>query len=230
MNTGNSAKTLLAALLAAFCAPAGAEPAFRELLAATPGIYAQDLPQFSFQAPEAVPALSLAGLRRSQDTNLEPRLQDSSRVNYDAEKARRLAAAAAERLGYGLKGKCYNWVWKHLMAAGFPYEASVPDPSAYQFADWARQDEARAARFGLKIIPTPDSFEEIPLGSIVVYAPQQQHAYGTAHPEHGHIEIITDQGGVRYGCSDGCWEVGGRGGFLETAGAKRGVTVLIPIN
>lgn len=220
MNTASALKPLAALLLALAASPAGAETAFKELLSSVPGIYSQDIASADLPSPvKAGSQLRDAVAGKS-----------AAPAGYDAQKAARLAAVAAERIGYGLKGKCYNWVWKDLMASGFPYEASVPDPSAYQFADWARADADRAAAFGVKIIPTPDSYEEMPLGSIVVYAPDQQFAYGTANSEHGHIEIITDQDGVRYGCSDGCWEVGGRGDFLKTEKAKKDVTVLIPVN
>lgn len=219
MNSSTALKPLAALLLALAASPAGAETAFRELLSTAPGIYSQDIARAELPSPV-----------KAEDRMRDAVASKSAPAGYDAQKAGRLAAVAAERLGYGLKGKCYNWVWKDLMAAGFPYESSVPDPSAYQFADWARADEGRAAAFGVKIIPTPDSYEEMPLGSIVVYAPDQQFAYGTANSEHGHIEIITDQNGVRYGCSDGCWEVGGRGDFLKTEKAKKDVTVLIPVN
>jgi len=221
MNPACSAKALALLLLALAAAPAGAEMAFGELLSSAPGIYSQDIALA--QLPDPV----RAGGERLRDAVAD---RSSTPAGYDAQKAGRLAAIAAERVGYGLKGRCYNWVWKDLMAAGFPYEETVPDPSAYMFADWAKEDEARAARFGLKVIPTPDSFEEMPLGSVVVYAPGQEFAYGTANPEHGHIEIITDQDGVRYGCSDGCWEVGGRGEFLRAQKAKKDVTVLVPVN
>jgi hypothetical protein len=221
MNPASAIKPLAALLLALAASPAGAQTSFGELLSAAPGIYSQDISRPELQAPVR------AGGDRLRDAVAD---KSAAPTGYDAQKAGRLAAVAAERVGYALKGKCYNWVWKDLMAAGFPYEASVPDPSAYQFADWARADADRAAAFGVKIIPTPDSYEEMPLGSIVVYAPDQQFAYGTANSEHGHIEVIADQDGVRYGCSDGCWEVGGRGDFLKTEKAKRDVTVLIPIN
>lgn len=216
-------KTAIIALVTLISAAgsARAEEAFGELLAAAPGIYAQDLARFSQAVPEPSPAMALAAADKS--------VKSAPDADYDADKAARLAAIAADRNGYGLKGKCYTWVWKDLMAAGFPYESSVPDPSAYQFAEWARADEARARAFGLKIIPTPDSFEAMPLGAVVVYAQEQQLPYGFANPDHGHIEVMTDIDGVRNGCSDGCWEVAGRGEFLKTEKAKRDVTVLIPV-
>lgn len=221
MTTGAAMKTLTALLILSFAASgAHAQSAFKELLSGSAVIDSGDI-ALAQAAP--VPANRLPG-------GLESGFKDAAAMaDLDAEKAARLAAIAAERLDYGLKGKCYAWVWKDLMAAGFPYEASVPDPSAFQFAVWAKEDAARARAFGVKIIPTPDSYEELPAGAILVYGPGRQFAYGTANDVHGHIEIVTDVGGTRYGCSDGCWELGGRGDFLKTPEGKAGVTVLIPV-
>lgn len=216
-------KTLTAILLAALVSAqaARAETSFKDLQAFAPGIYAQDLASFNEDLPAARPARS--DFRDSVG-------QAAADQEIDTEKAALMARLALKRVGYQFGGQCYNVVWYDiLVAAGFPDDPAVPGTSAYMFAEYAKANPAWLKSFKLKIIPTPDSFEAMPAGSIVVYDKGQQDAYGYAHARHGHIEVIADRDGVRYGCSDACADIGGAGGFLASPEAKERVTVFVPV-
>ncbi len=221
-------KTLTIALFAAIMSvqTAKAETVLSQLQALIP-----ESSSVNLSGADTGPALATADLRKSEDSNIEPQIANS--FDFDRKKAAQLAALAIEKENVGLNGKCYNGVWKDLMAAGFTEDAetpAIPSGSAFEFAVWAKKYPARLENFKLKIVPTPDSYEEIPLGSIVVYAPGFVHANGPASSAHGHIEIITaNAGGTLYGCSDGCWTVGGHGNILATQEAKEQVAVLVPV-
>ncbi len=196
---------------------AHAQTAFAGLLAAAPGLYSRDLASLNDPVPQALPSRAEAGAAALD-------------AEMDTERAALMAKLALRRLGHDFGGQCYNYVWyKVLVAAGFPDDPEVPGTSAYQFADYAKANPGWLKNFKLKIIPTPDSIEAMPAGSVVVYDKGQQDPYGYANAYHGHIEVIADLDGVRYGCSDACADIGGTGGFLTRPGAKERVTVFVPI-
>jgi hypothetical protein len=174
-----------------------------------------------FRAAQAdVPAIPVPA-RAGFDAAADPEL--------DTEKAalmQRLALNHGSKFG----GSCYNAVWFDvLVAAGFPNDLNVPGTSAYQFAEYAKNNPEWLKAYKMKIVPTPDSIEEMPAGSVVVYDPGQKDPYGSAHRTHGHIEVIADKGGTRYGCSDACADIGGMGPLFADSASKEHVTVLIPV-
>lgn len=197
-----------------------ARTAFSDMQAFAPGIYSEDLAAFSTEVPAPYPA----DLRDS----LASKSFDNSDV--DADKAELMAKLALKHLGRPFGGRCYEAVWYDvLVKAGFPDDNNVPSASAYLFAEHAKKNPAWLKNYKLKIIPTPDTLEELPNGSVIVYGPGQEDPYGRAHKVHGHIEIIAVKDGARYGCSDACANLEGTGAFLAKPAAKEHVTVLVPI-
>lgn len=195
-----------------------AETAFTDLQSFSAGISSLDL-KAGLPAANPYPA----DLR---DAPARPAGND----DIDAEKAGLMAKLALRHLGRDFGGRCYQAVWYDvLVEAGFPDDNNVPAGSAYKFAEYAKENPAWLKDFKLKIIPTPDTMEALPLGSIIVYDPGQEDPYGRAHPVHGHIEIIADKDGARYGCSDACADIGDTGAFLAKPAAKEHVTVLVAI-
>jgi hypothetical protein len=187
---------------------------------------------------------SFAGLKAAQaDTFAAPApvrdeaaaLQVSMRnlgadPDMDLEKAALMQRLALDH-GTHFGGHCYNAVWYDvLVKAGFDDGGRIPGTHAYEFAKYAKENRDWFLNvFKMKIVPTPDSIEEMPAGSVVVYDRGQADPYGAASSESGHIEVIADKDGVRYGCSDACAAIGGLGPFLSDAGAKEHVTVFIPV-
>lgn len=211
-------RVIFAALMSAQAAQA--KTAFTDIQAFAPGIYSEDLAAFNAEVPAPYPA-DLRDSLRSKSTN---------NSDVDAEKAELMAKLALKHLGRPFGGRCYEAVWYDvLLKAGFPNDNSVPSASAYLFAEHAKNNPAWLKAYKLKIIPTPDTLEELPNGSIIVYGPGQENPYGRAHKVHGHIEIIAVKDGARYGCSDACANIKGTGAFLAKPAAKDNVTVLVPI-
>lgn len=197
-----------------------AKTAYSDLQVFSPGIYSEDLAAFNAEVPAPYPA----DLRDS----LAGKSIDNSDV--DADKAGLMAKLALKHLGLPFGGRCYEAVWYDvLVKAGFPDDNNVPSASAYLFAEHAKKNPAWLKAYKLKIIPTPDTLEELPNGSIIVYGPGQENPYGRAHKVHGHIEVIAVKDGARYGCSDACANLEGTGAFLAKPAAKDHVTVLVPI-
>lgn len=177
----------------------------------------------------AVPAPSAA----ERDT-AAPVLAGNAAIDpeMDTAKAALLQELALERIDITRGGgACYAAVWhKVLVRAGFNDNGLIPGTHAYQFAEYAKNNRDWFLNvFKMKILPTPDSIEEIPAGSVVVYDQGQKDPYGNASPDSGHIEVIADQGGVRYGCSDFCANIGGMGPLFADAQSKEHVTVFIPV-
>jgi len=210
------ATMILATLMTQTVYAAGSS--FDDLLGA-PGISSRDLSDFDASLPEAVP----------YPADLRDSVSDRSAGELDTERAELMAKLALKH-GPEFGGQCYNAVWTDvLLKAGFPNDNDVPGTSAYQFAEHAKNNPAWLKAYGMKIIPTPDTLEELPVGSVVVYDPGQEDPYGRAHKVHGHIEVIADRDGVRYGCSDACADITGTGAFLAKPAAKEHVTVLVAI-
>ena len=208
---------LLAALMPA--QPVQAKSSYTDLQAYAPGIHLEDLKAAPMPA-EPYPA----DLRDS----MAGKSADFSEI--DTEKAELMAKLALRHQGRNFGGKCYQAVWYDvLMKAGFRNDANAPGTSAYQFAEYAKKNPEWLKNFGLKIIPTPETLEGLPSGSIVVYDPGQEDPYGKANAYHGHIEIIAEKNGTLYGCSDACANLAGTGAFLAKAAAKQHVTVFVPI-
>ncbi|MDD5209857.1 MAG: hypothetical protein PHV36_10755 [Elusimicrobiales bacterium] len=209
-------KTLILLLTALFTArPVLARTALGDIQAFAPGISSAET---AAALPEAKP----------YPADLRDSLADSGDI--DTEKAGLLARLSLKHLGRNFGGRCYQAVWYDvLIEAGFPDDNNVPAGSAYKFAEYAKENPAWLKDFKLKIIPTPDTMEAMPAGSIVVYDPGQEDPYGRAHPVHGHIEVIADKDGARYGCSDACADIGDTGAFLAKPAAKEHVTVFVPI-
>jgi len=197
-----------------------AKTAYSDLQVFSPGIYSEDLAAFNSEVPAPYPA----DLRDS----LISKSVDNSDV--DADKAEFMAKLALKHLGRPFGGRCYEAVWYDvLVKAGFPDDNNVPSASAYLFAEHAKSNPAWLKSYKLKIIPTPETLEGLPNGSVIVYGPGQEDPYGRAHKVHGHIEIIAVKDGARYGCSDACANIEGTGAFLAKPAAKEHVTVLVPI-
>jgi hypothetical protein len=215
MNT--MTKILFAALMSAQSVQAGT--AFSDLQS-SPFISSKDFSYSEASLPEATPIP--ADLRDSVSAT-----RGDSEI--DTEKAELMAKLALKH-GPDFGGQCYNAVWFDvLLKAGFPNDGDVPGTSAYQFAEYAKNNPAWLKAYGMKIIPTPDTLEELPVGSVVVYDPKQEDPYGRAHSAHGHIEVIADRDGARFGCSDACADITGTGAFLAKPEAKEHVTVFMPI-
>ena len=211
-------RVIFAALMSAQAVQA--KTAFTDIQAFAPGLYSEDLAAFNAEVPAPYPA----DLRDS----LRSKSIDNSDV--DAEKAELMAKLALKHLGRPFGGRCYEAVWYDvLVKAGFPDDNNVPSASAYLFAEHAKNNPEWLKNYKLKIIPTPDTLEELPNGSVIVYGPGQEDPYGRAHKVHGHIEIIAVKDGARYGCSDACANIEGAGAFLAKPAAKENVTVLVPI-
>lgn len=120
---------------------------------------------------------------------------------YNATDADKLAKAGLKRSKYRSQSKCYAYVKRHLAAAG----RSIPEQlysttygaSAYQFANWARNNPNDLARLGFKEVKL-GSDERPPKGSVIVWA-RGQCGFSARH---GHIEVVVDDGGRA--CSDFC--------------------------
>lgn len=152
--------------------------------------------------------------------------------DMDAAKAARLQELALKKIHITEGGGgCYGAVWHDvLVKAGFDDGGLIPGTHAYQFAKHAKENpEWFLNVFKMKLIPTPDSIDEMPAGSVVVYDRGQRDPYGRASGDSGHIEVIADRDGVRYGCSDFCADIGGMGPMFADDYSKEHVSVFIPV-
>lgn len=177
----------------------------------------------------AVPAPSGTGLGQEAVSSLKNSTIDPE---LDTAKAALLQQLALEKINITKGGGgCYGAVWHDvLVKAGFDDGGLIPGTHAFQFAKYAKENRDWFLNvFKMKMIPTPDSIEEIPAGSVVVYDRGQKDPYGTASPDSGHIEVMADSGGVRYGCSDFCADISGMGPLFADADSKEHVTVFIPV-
>lgn len=198
----------------------------------------------SMPAPSAAPARSSnsgggsvsrdeAAMRRSESSR-QPALDvasfgggdgaEPSGARFNKSLAERLAEISLEKINIPMHNKCYAGVKEAWQKASIKEDPSVPSGSAYMFADWAEANPEKLKKMGLgKLDPLPESFNKVPAGATVVFA---RGVCGMGS-EHGHIEIMADQQGTRYGCSDGCREVGSNK-CLSYEEAKAGVKIYIP--
>ncbi|MCX5785367.1 MAG: hypothetical protein NTX59_06735 [Elusimicrobia bacterium] len=219
-------QTLIKAIFTAMISAgaAHAQTALPQLQFFTQGLSVQEFSRSQDYIPISIP--SPAGFNASVGAAVKA----AADGEIDTDKAALLAELALKHPLNDFHGRCYQAVWYDvLVKAGFPDDPDVPGTSAFQFAKYAKDNPEWLKGFKLKIIPTPDSFEAMSAGSIVVYDPRQQDAYGHANADHGHIEVIADRDGVRYGCSDACADIGGSGDFLAQPEAKEHVTVFVPV-
>ena len=219
----------------------GAQPAMPQLLDAGYGVD-RSLPPMP--SPSAAPARSSnsgrgsvsrddAAMRRSESARM-PALNvasfgggngaEPSGARYNQSLAEKLAEISLEKINVPMHNKCYAGVKEAWGKASIEADPSVPSGSAYMFADWAEENPEKLKKMGLgKLDPLPESFNKVPVGATVVFA---RGVCGMGS-EHGHIEIMADQQGTRYGCSDGCREVGSNK-CLSYEEAKTGVKIYIP--
>lgn len=177
----------------------------------------------------AVPAPSAAVPAQAAPAALKTSAIDPE---MDTEKAALMQEFALEKINITKGGGgCYAGVWHDvLVRAGFDDGGLIPGTHAFQFAQYAKNNKDWFLNvFRMKMIPTPDSIDEMPAGSVVVYDQGQKDPYGNASADSGHIEVIADRGGVRYGCSDFCADIGGMGPLFADAESKEHVTVFIPV-
>lgn len=188
------------------------------------------------QAQGSIAALKAASLDNSEiPAPIRDRIaapEKNAAADPDMDTARmELMQQLAIKHGPDSGGHCYNGVWKDVMVpAGFDDGGLIPGTHAYQFAEYAKAHRDWFLNvFKMKMIPTPDSIDEMPAGSVVVYDQGQRDPYGHASAESGHIEVMVDYGGKRYGCSDFCAEIGGMGPMFADAASKEHVTVFVPV-
>lgn len=140
---------------------------------------------------------------------------------YDSAFADKLSAAGLKRDGQKSQHRCYSYVKKHIAAAtgkAVPTDlySTKYGGSAYQFANWARNNPSDLASLGFKEV-TLGKDERPPKGSIIVWA-RGQCGFSAAH---GHIEVVVDDGGRA--CSDFCGKIrttcGSPTVFIPTTGA-----------
>jgi len=210
---------------------------------------ARDVDASAFVPEASAPFMSVSDLRKSEDSSLLPSVQASS--GYNAEMGEKISKASLARDGFPLKGKCYEYVSYHIENAGLMKNYMVSAglvsenmslqavneqswrallispkyaPSAYMFAEWAREYPDKLAALKLQKVQTPDSFQSLPVGSIVVYAAN----HCGFNEAHGHIEVAarSDSGAI-VGCSDGCRPVSDD--CFSQEGSKEKVSVFMPV-
>ncbi len=161
-------------------------------------------------------ALAAVGCFAESGASGEPELEVGSEAHaltaeqltcegYDATVADKLAKAGLKRDGNSSQHACYKYVKNHI-AAGTG--KAVPQTlysteygaSAYQFANWARNNPNDLASLGFKEV-TLGKDELAPKGAIIVWA-RGQCGYSAVH---GHIEVVVDDGARA--CSDFCGKI-----------------------
>ena len=148
---------------------------------------------------------------------------------YDPEKGGALAAAARKGNIGAFTKKCYEYVAYHMEDAGVITRQGWIDlgiepeyaARASDFALWSTKN-AELMRESLKLvrIPTPESKQDVPLGSILVY---EKGACGFSSSS-GHIEILVEPD---WACSDGCESLD-QSCFSDSSERER-MHVLIPV-
>lgn len=136
-------------------------------------------------------------------------VQKGPGLSVDAKRADRLAKSAYANRNNGF-GRCYQFVYYALKAAGIPRPPKGTDYDsyfdqikmgsghAYQFAEWADSSPQTFLRlFGMRRMPTPADPTRVPRGSVVVY---NRGTCGFSSTS-GHIEVAQGDGTA---CSDHC--------------------------
>jgi hypothetical protein len=146
---------------------------------------------------------------------------------YNSETGARLAAAAASGNLGAFYGRCYEYVSKHMEAAGVIRpeqwdELGIGPNYAADFADWAvANPEPMRRELKLVKIPTPEDKLAIPVGSIIVY---ERGVCGFSSRA-GHIEVVTRPD---WACSDGCESLD-QGCFSDPS-VRSGIHVMVPVD
>jgi hypothetical protein len=211
--------TIAAAVLALSAVSAGAQVSLEQAR-----LFAPRLSATSIEVPEVSAPARAVSFGEKSAVAVDP--------DMDTAKAARMQELALEKISIKKGGGgCYGAVWHDvLVQAGFDDGGLIPGTHAYEFAKHAKENpEWFLNVFRMKRIPTPDSIDEMPAGSVVVYDRGQRDPYGRASGESGHIEVIADRDGVRYGCSDFCADIGGMGPMFADEYSKEHVSVFIPV-